>query len=346
VAGRRFSRSQSARGDRAVVQAPWLASTDPGERAILSELVRGGAMLALSLPSASLAKSRSPVLDADVWPLATGGEKSLREMLAAAGTAPRVLRWSRTRSEHPPPAGARPVFVLSPAEHAAIVRAVEPSTTIDYTARITGWGSQSVKRMPGGAACVVGTDDEAVIGWWTLRGKIFVRHWGQRVAELALPPELSACHVQVEDGGLVPSEDGKGTRGDAPGPYPVAAWHRTLATSYIEALAGSPPPELTVFADDPLDATFARAGASRGSRCSASESRSAWTCSRRASPRARSLMCRPRRTRRPGSTGTRLARARSRRARLRASSSASSPRRSSNWPRGCGSRAARRRSRR
>ena len=148
-------RGKSARGDRAVVRAPWLASTDPSERAILSELVRGGAMLALSLPSASLAKSRSPLLEADVWPLATGGDKSLREMLAAAGTAPRVLRWSRTRSEHPPPAGARPVFVLSPAEQAAIARAADPSTTIDYTSRIAGWAPQSVKPMPGGA-CVWG----------------------------------------------------------------------------------------------------------------------------------------------------------------------------------------------
>jgi hypothetical protein len=66
--------------------------------------------------------------------------------------------------------------------------------------------------------------------------------------------------VQVEDGALVPGEDGEGTRGDAPGSYPLAAWHRELATAYIDAVAGSPPPELTVFADDPRDATYARAG--------------------------------------------------------------------------------------
>ncbi|MCZ7683397.1 MAG: hypothetical protein M5U28_33270 [Sandaracinaceae bacterium] len=95
------------KGDRATVRAAWIAEGRADDRAVLVGVVRGGIELAAArgaVAAHALRDGKSPLLEAEVWPLAGGGWRSLREILAEASRPPPR---ARLRAPRPRPPGAR-----------------------------------------------------------------------------------------------------------------------------------------------------------------------------------------------------------------------------------------------
>lgn len=258
---------RAKKGDRATVRAAWIAEGRADDRAVLAGVVRGGIELAAARGGAAahaLRDGKSPLLEAEVWPLAGGGWRSLREILAEASRPPRALAFVHHDPGLPAREGARAVHLLSRREQSTIEALVAPAVLADYGPAFVG-PERPVRDLvravlpPDGAALRVRGDRfSAVVAWAGGAHELEVRHWGKVFSRAPLAPELGALRVVVEDERVVPDLSWRAIRVAAPEPYALADWRLALCRAFADALIGEPPRELTVGASGARAATAAR----------------------------------------------------------------------------------------
>jgi hypothetical protein len=239
--------------------AEWLVTTV--ERDALAVIVRRGIALAAQLIERlgaileqALLDSKSPLLDAPVWPTVRGAMRSLRELLDVARrpTDALGLALSTFSRAHASPED-RPVALVDAAERdlLTLLASRAGGSVLDYTGRLEApYSADSIAQRLGGHPLATLTFDHGVtrgaIGWTRGPDELVVSHVGvPLVSGLATPSTGHPSTIHIDDDRIVPTAQWTGVRWV---PKDLATLPRQLeaglAIAVADALLGRPPPTL------------------------------------------------------------------------------------------------------
>lgn len=190
-----------------------------------------------------LRATKSPLLDAKIWPTAWGERLSMRDILAACEEH-RAIGRSSVRASGAPRPTMRPILRLDAREAELVSMFLEPAPLVDYTHALASSPRDSFYSPGAVSLALNGERWRASISWSGHESALEIRHCG-RVVERGTPAgTLAPCRVIVDDDRLVPNATWSAPA--VPVSYPFSEWERALARAYADALAGSPPAELSL----------------------------------------------------------------------------------------------------
>lgn len=242
---------------RATLRADWVARPDGPQGEALCALVRGGLAVAIDLvPPARVVASTTPLLDASIVRTRGGPSRSLRALIDQARDG--VVPWIALDAAGVFPGPGR-VQEIESWEVAIYERLLGSLALVDY-GRAVGLPVVDVFALsvPAGSAAlrIDESHRRAHVAWTEREAAIDLLHVGRRLSSRPSRGTVSRCHVAVDDARLVPDPSFRALRsGDHD--YPVAAWERSLAAAYVDALTGAPPANLALEASAPAQAHVA-----------------------------------------------------------------------------------------
>lgn len=281
LASRWMGRAKS--GDRATVRAKWIEDPTDAQAASIVSILREAVELAHRLfmersraseprvaraewATRRLLESKSPLLDAPIWPRVGGGASTTRELLRQGIQGSKTVGYYLGRVSGGPAPGGLPVYDLDRGGFESLTEWLPRATFVDYRpvlarplrAAEPGELARSMTPSLGAAIEVTGEGYRAALAWGTESSSTLeIRHWGRRLVRRDLPGVAIPCTLVVDDARVVPTAAFDGLAGEEP-TYPVALWSRRLARAFADALAGGEVPGLHLGPLDPLDASSAR----------------------------------------------------------------------------------------
>ncbi len=249
---------------RSKLRAKWVKKPKGSNADVLREIVQGGLALAVSLQkgqgtpeqSAELlrraaqevARTKSPLLLAKIWPTLDGKHESLVSLLEQARRHRGALAYVRQSVEVSP--ATRRMYLLSAREIELLAPFV--AIMVDYTGPLSRPQVDAATRLlrralpaRGVALTVRGEGYVAVIAWnGSAKSNIEIHHFGARLSSSEHAAAIVPCTIVIEDERAVPDEAWSTIRLAPETPYATAQWEKDLAHAIIDALAGESPPAL------------------------------------------------------------------------------------------------------